>query len=179
LDLGRASGTAALVSVDQDFAWPFGLPFDRTAVPVPVGAAQGLEAHGRIVLWPGYLALSSWITDWREAEGWAWLPSRSWRTALELHTLPLPSGNLEIFARAEAHMRGSVQAFDAAAAEGSGGFVTLPAYTTADYYLQIRIIDVRIFIRGEDVLGNDIQEVPGRIYRGTRIFYGVKWELRN
>ena len=179
LDLGRASGTAALVRVEQGFAMPFGLPFDRAAVPVPVAAAQGLEAHGRVVLWPGYLTLSSWITDWREAEGWTWLPSRSWRTALELHTLPLPSGNLEIFGRAEAHMRGSLQAFDAAAAEGTGGFVILPAYTTADYYLQIRVIDVRIFIRGEDVLGNDIQEVPGRIYRGTRIFYGVKWELRN
>jgi hypothetical protein len=179
VDVGRASGSAALVSVDQAFAFPFGLPFDQTALPVPVNTAQGLEARGQIVLWPRFLTLSSWITDWREAEGWTWLPSRSWRTALELHTVPLPSGNLEIFGRAEAHMRGSVRAFDAAAADGLGGYTTLPAQTTANGYLQIRVIDVRAFIRWEDILGNDIVEIPGRVYRGPRIFYGVKWELRN
>ena len=178
LDLGRASGSVALVAIDQDWAWPFGLVFDRTAVPQPVATAQGIEAHGRVVIWPDYLTLSSWITDWRDAQGWAYLPARSWRTALELHALPLPSGNLEIFGRFEAHMRGSSLAFDAAQ-EGGGAFRRLPAYTTADGYLQIRVIDVRAFIRWEDILGNDIEELPGRIQRGVRIFYGVKWNLWN
>ncbi|MGH7449311.1 MAG: hypothetical protein ACRELT_17190 [Longimicrobiales bacterium] len=182
LDLGRASGTLAIVSLDQDFTRPFGLPFDRLGSPRAVESAQGIEAHGRVVLWPGYLTLSSWITDWREATNWTYLPSRSWRTALELHALPLASGNLEIFGRAEAHMRGSVLAFDPAPAEGSTGYVAVPAYTTADGYLQIRIIDVRIFIRWEDILGNfgrEVEELPGRNYRGPRIFYGVKWNLWN
>jgi hypothetical protein len=179
LDLRRLSGSIAAVSIDQDWAWPFGLVFDRAVAPQPLERALGLEAHGRIVIWPDYLTLSSWITDWREAEGWTYLPARSWRTALELHALPLPSGNLEIFGRAEAHMRGSALAFDPAALEGAGAHVRLPAYTTADGYLQIRIIDVRMFIRWEDILGNDIVELPGRIQRGPRIFYGVKWNLWN
>ncbi|HEX2166584.1 MAG TPA: Plug domain-containing protein [Longimicrobiales bacterium] len=178
LDLGRASGSVALVSMEQDWAWPFGVAFDRAAAPRPVGTAQGLEARGNVVLWRDHLTLSSWITDWREAEGWTYLPSRSWRTALELHALPLPSGNLEIFARAEAHMRGSVLAFDAAALEGLGEYTRMPAYTTADAYLQIRVIDVRAFIRWEDILG-PIEDLPGRIQRGPRIFYGVKWQLWN
>jgi hypothetical protein len=179
LDLGRASGSVALVNIDQDWAWPFGTPFDAAAFPQPIEAAQGLEAHGRVVIWPDYLTLSSWITDWREAEGWTYLPTRSWRTALELHALPLASGNLEIFGRAEAHMRGSMLGFDAAALDGVGAYTRLPAYTTADGYLQIRVIDVRMFIRWDDVLGNEIEELPGRIHRGTRIFYGVKWHLWN
>lgn len=179
LDLGRASGSVALVGLDQDWAWPFGVVFDRAASPRPVGSAQGLEAHGRVIIWPDHLTLSSWITDWRDAEGWTYLPSRSWRTALELHVLPLPSGNLEIFGRAEAHMRGSVLAFDDMALEGAGAYERLPGYTTADAYLQIRVIAVRAFIRWEDVLGNEIEELPGRIQRGQRIFYGVKWDLWN
>ena len=178
LDLGRASGSVAFVHLEQDWAWPFWLDFDRVAAPQPLGSAQGLEAHGRVVLWPEFLTLSSWITDWQDADGWTWLPSRSWRTALELHTLPLESGNLEILARAEAHMRGSVLAFDPAALDGVGAYTRLPAYTTADGYLQIRVIDVRAFIRWEDILGN-IEDLPGRIQRGPRIFYGVKWNLWN
>src|SRR5690606_12420884 len=112
LDLGRASGTVAYVRFDQDRAIPFGLPFDTAGVPIAVGTASGIEARGRVVIWPDYLTLSSWITDWQEIDGWPLLPSRSWRTALELHAVPLPSGNLEIFGRAEAHMRGSLRAYD-------------------------------------------------------------------
>lgn len=179
LDLGRAAGSVAVVNVDQSLAVPFGLPFDVGGPASDVEAAQGLEAHGRLVLWPRHLTLSSWITDWRDAPGWTYLPSRSWRTALELHWLPLASGNLEIFGRAEAHMRGSALAYDPAPAVGATGFLTVPGHTTADGYLHIRIIDVRMFIRWEDMLGTTIEELPGRLYNGPRIFYGVKWELRN
>ena len=73
---------------------------------------------------------------------------------------------------------GSVLAFDPAALDGAGAYSRLPAYTTADGYLQIRVIDVRAFIRWEDILGN-IEDLPGRIQRGPRLFYGVKWNLWN
>src|SRR5690606_11598242 len=180
LDLGWADGTVSLVTMDQHWAWPFGLDFARPAAPRPLGCARGIAAHRRITIWRDQLTLSSWITDWQEAEDWSYLPSRSWRTALELHTLPLPSGNLEIFARAEAHMRGSVLAFDPTApVDEAGGYVRMPARTTADLYLQIRIIDVRAFIRWEDLVGNEFEELPGRMQRGPRIFYGVKWDLWN
>jgi hypothetical protein len=179
LDLGRAAGSIALVRLDQGVATPFGLPFDSAALPISADAAEGLEAHGRILIWRQHLALSSWITDWRSAAGWTYLPARSWRTALELHWLPLASGNLEIFGRAEAHMRGTTTVFELDPAAAGSTTRVLPSFTTADGYLQIRIIDVRIFIRWEDLFGNDIEELSDRIYRGQRIFYGVKWNLWN
>jgi hypothetical protein len=57
---------------------------------------------------------------------------------------------------------------------------TLPADNTFDAYLQIRIIDVRIFGRFEDMIaGRDPIEVTGRPIIGPRIFYGVKWQFWN
>jgi hypothetical protein len=179
LDLGRLSGSIAAIRLDQGAATPFGLPFDSAASPLAGGVAEGIEAHGRIVVWRDRLSLSSWLTDWQKAVGWTYLPGRSWRTALELHWLPLASGNLEIFGRAEAHMRGSMVAFEAVSGDDLPATRTLGAFTTGDTYLQIRIIDVRIFVRWEDILGADIQELPDRVYRGPRVFYGVKWNLSN
>jgi hypothetical protein len=175
----RASGSAAVISLDQDLARPFGLPFDSAAVANFVEPARGLEAHGRLVLLPGYLAIESWITDWSEFAGWTYLPGRSWRTALELHTVPLPTGNLEILGRLEAAQRSALLVYDPAPPDDAFPFVQLPAATRVDAYLQIRIIDVRAFIRWEDLLGQDIEELPGRFHRGPRIFYGVKWNLWN
>src|SRR5690606_16235846 len=106
------------------------LPFDSAGRSALVGSASGIEARGSLVLWPGFLTLSSWITDWRDAPGWTYLPSRSWRTALELHTLPLPSGNLEILGRAEAHMRGSTLVWDPESPGAS--FIAIPSFTTTD-----------------------------------------------
>ena len=56
---------------------------------------------------------------------------------------------------------------------------TIAADNTVDAYLQIRIIDVRLFGRFEDLLGKNAVEVPGRVILGPRIFYGVKWNFWN
>jgi hypothetical protein len=58
-----------------------------------------------------------------------------------------------------------------------GGF--LPANNTFDAYAHIRIIDVRIFGRFEDILGQNAIDVPGRFLPGPRLFYGVKWQFWN
>src|SRR5690606_17167789 len=179
LDLGRASGTIAYLSLDQSVGIPFGLPFDSAGTLAALSAPTASEAHGRVVIWPDHLTLSSWITDWRDIVGWPLLPSRAWRTALELHWIPLTSGNLEIYGRAEAHMRGSMLAWDPAPEDGTPALLAVPAFTTADAYLQIRIIDVRIFARWEDIVPGDREELPGRLFRGPRILYGVKWQLWN
>jgi hypothetical protein len=176
----RASGTFAVIDMDQDMARPFGLPFDSAAAPNPADAARGFEAHGRVVLWPGYFALESWITEWREAAGWTYTPARSWRTALVLHTSPLESGNLEVLGRLEAaHRSGILVYLPAPPLDDEPPIVPLPGYTRFDGYLQIRVIDVRAFIRWEDLFGQELEELPGRIHRGPRIFYGVKWNLWN
>lgn len=179
LDLGRAAGSVAWIEMDQDRALPFGLPFDRAAAPLPTGTARGVEAHGRLRLF-GDLAVESWMTNWVDARNWTYLPARSWRTALELHTLPLPSGNLEILARAEAVHRSGMLAFDPEGAAGGGSAARpMPPWTTAHIYLQIRVIDVRMFLRWEDLPGAGVEDLPGRVQRGPRIFYGVKWDLWN
>ncbi|MEX0907298.1 MAG: hypothetical protein WD054_03125, partial [Gemmatimonadota bacterium] len=179
LQLGeRASGSIARISLEQDMSRPFGLPFDTAGAASPAETATGVEAHGRLVLLPDLLSVESWITDWTGAAGWAYLPSRTWRTALTLHTLPLPSGNLEILGRLEATQRGGMLAFHPEPVEGET-VTSIPSYTIASGYLHIRVIDVRAFLRYEDLLGTHAESLPGRIIRGPRIFYGVKWDLWN
>jgi hypothetical protein len=56
---------------------------------------------------------------------------------------------------------------------------TLIADNTFDAYLHIRIIDVRLFGRFEDLTGKHATEVTGRQITGPRIFYGVKWQFWN
>lgn len=178
LTLGRATGSLAAIGIEQSQALPFGLPFDTAGVPGRTEPASGLEAHGRFQIVPGWLAIESWIVDWQKAPGWIYLPLRFWRTALEVHAVPLPSGNLEILARAEGTQRSAMLAFEpSAAAEET--LRAVPSYTTFSGYLQIRIIDVRAFLRWEDVLGADIESLPDRRHNGPRIFYGVKWNLWN
>lgn len=182
LDIGqRATGSIARVSLQPDRARPFGLPFDSAATSSPAGTVSGIEAHGRLIIVPDLLAIESWITDWSDPAGSVYLPVRTWRTALELHTLPLPSGNLEIVAYAEAAHRSAMRAYDPAPVDvpDGGSFRTMPPHTVFNGYLQIRVIDVRAFVRWDDVLGTDPEELPGRVLSGPRIFYGVKWNLWN
>jgi hypothetical protein len=179
---GRASGSIAYVSLDQDMARPFGLPFDTAGLPTEVGPARGIEAYGRLVVVPGWLAIESWINDWQDNAGWMYQPSRSWRTALELHASPLPTGNLEILARVEGTQRGAVLVYSPIRGElepEDPNITTVPAQTVFNAYLQIRVIDVRAFIRWEDLTAQTIEDLPGRFVRGQRIFYGVKWNLWN
>jgi hypothetical protein len=183
LQLGRrASGSLSYIALEQDRARPFGLPFDTAGGPSPVGEARGVEAYGRLVIIPRWLAIESWINDWQQNAGWAYMPARSWRTALELHALPLASGNLEILARVEGAQRGAalVYAPDRDGLEpGDAGITTVAAQTVFNAYLQIRVIDVRVFLRWEDLSAQQIEDLPGRFVRGQRIFYGVKWNLWN
>ena len=51
--------------------------------------------------------------------------------------------------------------------------------TISDAYVQIRIIDVRMFARFEDITGQNASEVVGRTMLGPRIVYGVKWHFWN
>lgn len=180
----RATGSAAFVHLEQDMARPFGLPFDTAAVAHGTEPARGIEASGRLVVVPGWIAIEGWITDWSRVAGWTYMPARTWRTALELHTLPLPSGNLEILGRMEATQRGATLIHGLAPINGDPtdeppSPAAIPGYTRIDGYLQIRVMDVRAFIRWEDLTGQAVMDLPGRIQRGPRVFYGVKWNLWN
>jgi hypothetical protein len=179
---GRAAGSVAAFGLTQDMAYPFGLPFDVAGIPTTVEDARGVEAMGRVVLIPGWIALESSISEWFDAAGWAYTPTRSWRTALESHRIPLPTGNLEILGRLEAARRGSVLVYSAARATDDDPLLeVVPSAMRVNAFLHIRIIDVRMFLRYEDLMGNsqEVLDLPGRPLRGPRIFYGVKWNLWN
>lgn len=178
---GRATGSVAAFSLSQDMAYPFGLPFDSVAIPTTIADARGVEAMGRLVVVPGWLAVESVVSEWFEAAGWVYTPVRSWRTSLESHLVPLPTGNLEILGRLDVAQRGSVVVYSPTAGEDVELQQVVPSALRVNGYLQIRVIDVRIFLRYEDLLGNTRQviDLPGRPLRGPRIFYGVKWNLWN
>lgn len=176
----------ALLKAKTDSVRPFGLPFDRQARSYAGGDADGLEVSGRVPL-PlirGLYGHGS-LTYWYGGNVWIWLPIRSYRAGAELHAIPLKSGNLEILGRIEAVYRGlmlvpnPVTGEDPATGEDLPDVVQLPAINTVDAYLQIRIMDVRAFIRYEDLTGQDAAYVPDRPIQGPRVFYGIKWQFFN
>jgi hypothetical protein len=175
----RVSGSVAVVGLEQDMAYPFGLPFDTHGAT----ASHGARPRHRSV-WPprrrAGLARRRKLDHRLE-------PGRR----LDVHAASARGGRPRA-ARAAAAVR---QPRDPRADGGYpargrprpprrsrgrvAGFTAIPGYTRIDGYLQIRIIDVRAFIRWEDLTGQEIMDVPGRVLRGPRIFYGVKWNLWN
>lgn len=169
----RAGG--AFVRVETDSVPAFRQPFDSAARHFAGGAVSGWEAFGRLPLLVDWLALDGSFLRWTSGARWVYMPAVQWRAGLELHAIPLPSGNLEIFGRAEAVHRGEM----AAPAATGAGLETMAARTVYSSYLQIRIMDVRIFVRSDDMLGADAEDLPGRRVPGPRLIYGVKWQFWN
>lgn len=179
-----ASLGAAWNQIEADAVADFGLPFDRTATLYPGGKLQGFELNGRIPLFWQPLWIEGWYTRWNTATPWIYLPGQSWRTALAYHDRPLPSGNLEITARLElSHRAGMYIPALVNPAEGPAGGATLdvvPGLSSLDFYLQIRVLDVRAFIRWNNITHRLNQyDLPGRYFPGQRMFYGIKWQFWN
>lgn len=173
---------AAWNRVEADSIADFGLPFDRTGTLFPGGVVNGIEVNGRVPLLWAPLWIEGWYTRWSGAEPWIYLPQQTLRTALVYHDSPLPSGNLEISARLELSNRSGMLVpalIDPAAGPGSGGrYDIVPGWTSLDFYLQIRVLDVRAFVRWNNITHRlDHQDLPGRIFPGQRTFYGVKWQF--
>lgn len=180
---------AALLHVETDSLLTFGMPFDTPAVAFPGGERSGWELAGRVQLYFPWLFADGSVTNWYQADDWIYTPNQLWRIDLELHASPLESGNLEIFGRIGLRHRGAVLM---PTLVGDPGSETIePAlfddYTIVDGQLQIRIRSVRIFIRGDNMLGAEYFEVPdltGETRPGPRnsrprIFYGVKWDFQS
>jgi hypothetical protein len=57
---------------------------------------------------------------------------------------------------------------------------TVPAMNNLDFQLQIRILELRMFLRYEDLLhSGDVFDIPGRTIPGPRLYYGVRWQFWN
>lgn len=174
--IGRLSGGGALIRITQDSLTTFGLLPDSAAPVVPGGEVTGWEAQGQLRLLGDWLFAAGHYTTWLSGTRWAYLPASTFRAALESHAVPLPSGNLEIIAQMEALHRGSMPVPPAAGEEQGPELAERTVYNA---YLQIRIIDVRIFARLDDMTGQDVEDVRGLPVRGPRFVYGVKWNFWN
>lgn len=165
---------AAAVRATADSVPGFGLAFDPTAPRFGGGEVSGVEV---IVGLPTGLApfrVEGWLVSLDVPTPWLYTPAEHWRAALVYHHLPLPSGNLELYGRAEHVVRGSM------IVPGDVEPVRVGAYRASNIELTIRIVTVRAFMRWQNVLNRPFQQdVPGFLRPGQHIVYGVKWEFWN
>jgi hypothetical protein len=152
----------------------FGLPFDPEAVRLPGGTATGVEAVARLPTGWAPLRVEGSVVAMDVPGAWPYLPAEQWRIALVYHHLPLPSGNLEIYARADHGLRGAMNVATADAPTRVG------AYRATDLELSIRVLEVHAFLRWQNVFNRPFQEDVADFPRpGQHVFYGVKWQFWN
>jgi len=189
---GRLALSAAGVVLEAEAVPDPAVALGQPTRLFPGGRAEGLELAARIPTPWKILTLEGAYARWRGEATWIYLPEETGRVGLALHAVPLRSGNLELLARLEARHRGAmpVPGFVREAAGGTGGASNpdgtaspliveiAPAATTLDFYFQLRIKDVRAFIRWENLTNRPgLWDVPGRELPGQRLFYGVKWHF--
>ncbi|HUE77248.1 MAG TPA: hypothetical protein VMM83_04840 [Longimicrobiales bacterium] len=191
---------AAALRIRADTVTGFGLTFDPTAPQFPGGEATGLEALASIPTGFEPLRLEAWYVGLDAPESWLYTPDHHWKAALVYHHLPLPSGNLEIYARAGHTFRGRMTTPCGSPLDctegvdepgGADGRVSVGAYRATNLELTIRVVTVRAFVRWENVFHRLFQQDlpfgypaapgdPSRIsFPGQHIVYGVKWEFWN
>ncbi len=190
LDRSWLSAGIARLSVTADSIPGFGLPFDLSTRFYPAGTMTGWESHARVRLFWKPLSAEYWYVVWTQfalpvgvVDSIAqpvYTPDQEYRAALIYHQVPLASGHLELYARLDARSRGNT--FAAVAPT-----TVVPASNSLDFYLQIRILDVRIYFQEVGMLAKKGQrpyDIPGgqpgltpREYPAPRIFYGVRWQF--
>ncbi len=163
----------ALLHVRADSIALFGLATDTGSVVVPGDTVTGWETSVHLPLIRKWLWAEGSYATWFSGRTGAYRPVSLGTGGLDIHTIPLPSGNLELMARIEATRRGAM--LTPPLDVGS----IVPAHTVLSAYFQIRVIDVRIFVRFDDMTGADIGDLPGIRLAGPRIVYGVKWSFLN
>lgn len=170
----RAGG--AMLKVETDSVATFGFPSDSVGHVTPGGSVTGWEAWARVPLRGDWLSGSVSYSSWQRGRRWAYLPASALRASLDLHSVPLASGNLELIGRLELLQRGTTAMPPLIAADPP---FTLASRNQINAYLQIRIIEIRLFVRFDDMQGDFVADVPGIDIRGPRFVYGVKWDFWN
>lgn len=169
---------AAYLSSQPTLFTPYGFAFDRGVAPLPVGEASGVEAYGSVPLpffWPG-VRLQGWYVNWLETGNQPYLPLEQAKLGIELHEI-FVEGEFEPTLRVEALYRGSSLA---PALDRTAFDQVSEAYTQANLFLQIRIMDLRAFLVFENFLNAaGAADVPGIPLAGPRTVYGIRWHFRN
>lgn len=172
------TASGAFLRLDTDSTQSFGLPFDSTDTLFSGGNPSGWEFAGSVPLYFRSLTLQGHFTAYPNGQLPIYLPDRLWLIALQFHSSPLKSGNLELLGRIETRHRGQVIA-PALATRPGWDLEVLPSYDVIDAYVQIRVIDVRLFLRVENLSNQVMVELPGRLIQTPRYMYGVKWNFWN
>ena len=173
---GRMALGAAFVSHDVESWAPYGFDFDRRLGLREGDRITGVEVYGTVPVpyVPG-LRLGGWYTRWLDEGDRLYLPTQQGRGVLEYNRV-FRSGNLEPLVRVELIGR------DQAVAPNftTGVPEVTPRYALLNTYVQIRIIDIRIFWQFDNVINRvSAFDVPGTRIPGGRAVYGLRWFFRN
>lgn len=166
---------AAFLHHRVDQTAPYGLLFDQGAVPRDGLDISGVEVYGRIPLYYRQLTLEGWWQRWLNTPDRLYLPAQLGRAALQFRGV-YKGGNLEPTVRFEVVGRDQTLARDPL----TGADVVMPKYAIFNWFVQIRIIDIRVFWRYENAfVERGEYDVPGGVIPTGRALYGVRWFFRN
>lgn len=174
---GSMVAGAAFVAHDVDVVSPFGFWFERGLEPVAGNTIGAVEAYvDAPILWP-QLRFQATYTDFLTDPERPYLPQRFGRAALEFHGLYF-NGNFEPTIRTEVLARG--RALTINPETGVFDVLTEP-YATFNFYVQMRVLDVRAFWRMENAFNRDraFDVAPGLFLPGVRAMFGVRWFFRD
>jgi hypothetical protein len=162
------------VRTSADSTAGFGLAFDPGAPRFDGGDAAGVEVTARLPTGWAPLWVEGWYVGMDVPPQALYLPADQGRAALVFHHSPLPTGNLEIYARAEHRYRSPM------IVPAEGGTAVVPTLQSSILELTIRVLTVRAFLRWDNVLNRPFQQdVPGFTLPGQNVLYGVRWEFWN
>jgi hypothetical protein len=165
---------AAFVAHDVESVAPYGLSFDRNAGTADGGAVTALEGYASAPVFWETLRFDGWFVRRLDTVTRRYLPTYFGRGALEFRNV-YRDGNLEPLFRIEAVGRGR-STLPGATEETT---VLTPRYTVFNLFVQVRIVDVRVFYRLDNAFNAPGLDVPGTRIAGSRALYGVRWFFRN
>jgi hypothetical protein len=165
---------AAFVAHDVESVAPYGLSFDRAAGLADGGAVTALEGYASVPVYWRTLRFDGWFVRRLDTVTRRYLPSYFGRGALEFRNV-YREGNLEPLLRVEAVGRGR----STLPGDTEETTVLTPRYTVFNLFVQIRIVDVRVFYRLDNAFGQNGFDIPGTRIGGSRALYGVRWFFRN
>ena len=180
LQLGPLDVRGTWHRVETDSVLPLGLLGARRGVAVAGDEVTGFEVAGRLALPVTFegLSLVGSLLQW-DTEG-LYRPGRRYTGGLDFHNV-YKAGNLELWSSLLVEGRDSMLLPQTDPLGGADpGFIRVPFHQSWDFWVQVRVLTVRIFVRSENVtIRGQNQDFPGRLLPQTRTVYGVRWTLWN
>jgi hypothetical protein len=176
--LGPLDLSGAWLRMEADSLLPLGIQLDRDqGVVTPGGTFTGWEGRVGLRLPVQGFTLRGQLQSWDQ--GARYLPPLTYSGGLHYHDTPMEgSDNLEIWASAEVHGRDPMLV--PFPQEGGTGLQAVPFGQSWDFFLQIRIVTVRIFLRLDNFTGREnLADLPERLLHTGRSVYGIRWTLWN